>query len=347
MSVSDEESCELLLDPKEARLVIRPIKYNDLWGFYQQQVATQWTVGHFMDAINKDREQFEKLDPKEQKLVKTVLAFFAASDGIVNMNLRERFVSEVQIPEALFFYDLQAAMENVHADTYSLLIEACISDDEERLATFNALENVPAIKAKGDWTKKWIYSDKSFAHRLVAFAVVEGIYFCGAFCVVFWFMNKNVLPGLTSSNEWIARDESLHTAFAVWEYLHYIRNKLTQEEVYQIVTEAVDIEIEFIKYALPEGLLGMNADLMTEYIKFVADGLLLDLGYEIYYHAKQPFGFMEKQNLSDVRGNFFEVIITTYNQYGVGVDMSSFDLDSVCKKFSVQKSEAFRVYRDE
>jgi len=343
MPSSSEEPYELLLDPNEARLVIRPIKYNDLWGFYQQQKATIWNVEHFMDSINKDREQFESLDPKEQKLVKSILSFFAASDGIVNMNLRERFVAEIQVPEALFFYNLQAAMEDVHADTYSLLIEACIADEEEKLATFNALDTIPAIKAKGDWARKWIASDKSFAHRLIAFAIVEGIYFCGAFCVVFWFMNKNVLPGLTSSNEWIARDESLHTAFAVWEYVHYIRNKLTQEEVYQMVTEAVDIEIDFIRYSLPEGLLGMNGELMTEYIKFVADGLLLDLGYDIYYHAKQPFGFMEKQNLSDVRGNFFEVIITTYNQYGVGVDMSSFDLNKVCQRFQVRKSEAFRV----
>lgn len=346
MSTSTGEPYEILLDPNETRLVIRPIKYNDLWEFYQQQKATIWNVEHFMDSINKDKEQFESLDPKEQKLVKCILSFFAASDGIVNMNLRERFVSEVRIPEALFFYNLQASMEDVHADTYSLLIEAYIANEEEKIATFNALDTIPAIKAKGDWARKWITSDKSFAHRLVAFAIVEGIYFCGAFCVIFWFMNKNVLPGLTSSNEWISRDESLHTAFAVWEYLHYIRNKLTQEEVYHMVTEAVDIEIDFIRYALPEGLLGMNAELMTEYIRFVADGLLLDLGYDIYYKSKQPFGFMEKQNLSDVRGNFFEVIITTYNKYGVGIDMNSFNLDKVCKKFHVRKSEAFRVRKD-
>ena len=205
---SDGEPYELLLDPKEARLTPLPIKYNDLYGFYEQQVATQWTVAHYVDAIDKDREQFGRLDPKEQNLVKAVLAFFAASDGIVNVNLGERFIQEVQVPEALLFYRLQAAMEDVHAIIYSKLIEAYIADEEERIATFNALDNIPAIKAKGDWAKKWIESDKSFAHRLLAFAMVEGIYFCGAFCVIFWFMNKNVLPGLTSSNEGISRDET-------------------------------------------------------------------------------------------------------------------------------------------
>lgn len=337
-----EHPYELLLDPKESRLTPLPIKYNDLYAFYELQVATQWTVAHYMDAIEKDREQFSKLDPKVQKLVKGVLSFFAASDGLVNMNLGERFINEVQVTEAQLFYRLQAAMEDVHAITYSKLIEACIADEEERRETFEALDRIPAIKAKGDWARKWIESDKSFAHRLVGFACVEGIYFCGSFCVIFWIMTQNILPGLTTSNEGISRDESLHTAFAVWEYVHYIRNKLSQEEVYEMVTEAVDIESDFINYLLPENLLGMNATLMTQYIQFVADGLLKDLGYKPYYNVTQPFDFMVKQNVSDTRSNFFEVVVTTYNQYGIGVDLSKFDMDKICSKFKIVESEAYR-----
>jgi ribonucleoside-diphosphate reductase beta chain len=333
---------ELLLDPKENRLVPIPVRYNDLFGFYEQLSATEWSVGHFKDAINKDPEQFETLDPKEQNLVKCVLVFFAASDGLVNMNLLDRFIKEVQITEARDFYIAQARQEVVHARTYGRLIEAYIKDEEERDATFNALEHVPAIQAKGNWAKKWIDSDKSFAHRLLAFAIVEGIYFCGSFCVIFWFMSKNVLPGLTSSNEWISRDESLHTAFAIWLYNNYIRNKLSQEEIQQMVREAVDIEQSFIQYALPEGLLGMNESLMTQYIQYVADGLLLDLKCDPIYNVTQPFEFMKKQNLSDVRGNFFEVIITTYNRFGEGVDMSQFNMDAVCDKFNIAKSEAYQ-----
>jgi len=341
-----ESQYELLLDPEESRLTPLPIKYNDLWGFYQLQKGTQWTTEHYMDAIDRDREQFSSLDPKVQKLVKGVLAFFAASDGIVNMNLGERFINEVQITEAQYFYRLQAHMEDEHAETYSKLIEACIGDDAERLATFDALDRIPAIKAKGEWAKKWIESDKSFAHRLLGFACVEGIYFCGSFCVIFWIMTQNVLPGLTTSNEGIARDESLHTAFAVWLYKHYIRNKLSQEEVHEMIREAVEIESDFIDYLLPDDLLGMNSRLMTQYIQFVADGLLKDLDYEPYYGVSQPFDFMNKQNVSDTRSNFFEVVVTTYNQYGVGVDMSKFDMSRVCSGFNIRDSEAYRSLVD-
>ncbi len=343
----EDEQYELLLDPKEARLTPLPIKYNDLYAFYELQVATQWTVAHYLDAIEKDREQFSSLDPKIQKVIKGVLSFFAASDGIVNVNLGERFIQEIQVPEALLFLRLQAAMEDVHAILYSKLIEAYVFDEEERRDTFDALDRIPAIKAKGDWARKWIESDKSFAHRLLGFACVEGIYFCGSFCVIFWIMTQNILPGLTTSNEGISRDESLHTAFAVWEYVHYVRNKLSQAEVYEMITGAVDIEIDFINYLLPENLLGMNARLMTQYIQFVADGLLKDLNYEPYYNVEQPFEFMKKQNVSDTRSNFFEVVATTYNQYGVGVDMSKFNMDKVCNTFQIANSEAYRRHRQD
>jgi ribonucleoside-diphosphate reductase beta chain len=335
---------EILLDPKESRLTPLPIKYHDIYAFYELQVSTQWTVAHYMDAIQKDKEQFSSLDPKIQKLVKGILAFFAASDGIVNMNLGERFINEVQITEAQLFYRLQAAMEDVHAITYSKLIEACIADEKERIECFNALNRIPAIAKKGDWAKKWIDSDKSFAHRLLAFSMVEGIYFCGSFCVIFWIMGQNILPGLTTSNEGISRDESLHTAFAVWLYNNYIRNRLSQEEVYEMIQEAVSIEAEFIDYLLPENLLGMNAKLMKQYIEYVADSLLVDLKYEPLYHVTQPFDFMVKQNTSDTRGNFFEVVITTYNQFGVGVDMDNFNMDDIFKKNSyVEESEYKRI----
>lgn len=338
-----KDGYELLLDPKEERLVPLPVKYSDINAFYELLEATSWSEGHFLDSIEQDREQFNSLDPKVQKLVKGVLAFFAASDGIVNANLGTRFISEVKVTEAQMFYIAQARMEVIHARTYARLIEACIADEEERQNTYDALKLIPAIKAKGEWAKKWIDSDKSFAHRLLAFACVEGIYFCGSFCVVFWIMTKNILPGLTTSNEWIARDESLHTAFAVWLYVHYIRNKLTEEEVYELITEAVDIEEGFIKYLLPEDLLGMNGVLMKQYIQFVADGLLKDLGYKPYYNVKQPFEFMKKQNVSDTRSNFFEVVVTTYNQYGMGVDMSKFNMDKICNKFSLKDTEAYKI----
>lgn len=337
-----DQEYEILLDPKESRLTPLPVKYNDLYGFYEIQSATQWTVAHYMDAIQKDKEQFDNLDPKIQKLVKSVLAFFAASDGLVNMNLGERFINEVKITEAQLFYRLQAAMEDVHAITYSKLIEACISDEKERMETFNALDRIPAISKKGNWAKKWIESDKPFAYRLLAFSMVEGIYFCGSFCVIFWIMGQNILPGLTTSNEGISRDESLHTAFAVWLYNNYIRNRLPEEEVYEMIREAVEIEAEFIEYILPERLLGMNAELMKQYIQYVADSLLVDLKYEPIFHVSQPFDFMVKQNTSDTRGNFFEVVITTYNQYGMGVDMSKFNMDDIFEKGNFIKNSEYR-----
>jgi len=337
---------ELLLDPEESRLTPKPIKYQDLWDFLELQKATMWLDAHYRDAIEKDREQFSSLDPKIQKLVKDVLAFFAASDGIVNMNLGKRFIDEVQITEAQMFYRLQAFMEDIHATVYSDLIIACVADEKERNATFKALNNIPAIKAKGDWAKKWIVSDKPFAYRLVAFACVEGIYFCGSFCIIFWIMTQNILPGLTSSNEGISRDESLHTAFASWLYVHYIRNKLSQEEIYEIVTEAVKIEHQFINHILPEKLLGLNSEMMKQYIEFVADGLLKDLGYEPYYKVEQPFSFMKKQNISDTRGNFFEVFISTYNQFGVGVNMSKFNMNEICNRYRVCDTEAYKSYKE-
>lgn len=338
------EKPEILLDPSEYRLTPIPVKYPDLYSFYELQVSTQWTVAHYMDAIEKDREQFQSVDPKIQKAVKGILSFFAGSDGLVNMNLGERFISEVQIPEAQLFYRLQAAMEDVHTITYSLLIEACIPDEEEKKLTFNALEHIPAIAKKGAWAKKWIESDKPFAYRLLAFAIVEGIYFCGSFCVIFWIMNQNILPGLTTSNEGISRDESLHTAFAVWLYTNYIQNKIPYEEIKLMFSEAVEAESEFINYILSDDLPGINKRSMLQYIQYVADSLLVDLKYEPMYNVEQPFDFMVKQNTSDTRSNFFEVVVTTYNQFGVGVDSNSFKIHDLFENHKYVENSEYKKH---
>ena len=306
---------EEILDPKNNRMTVYPIdpKYTDFWSKYKMQQAALWTAEEI--DLSKDYEDFKKLSENEQHFVKMVLAFFAASDTIVNINLAERFTREVQIREAVIAYQYQIMMENIHSETYSLQIDNIIRDKEEKNKLLNAIENFDCIKKKAEWAIKWIESNSSFAQRLVAFAIVEGIFFSGSFCSIFWLKKKNLMPGLCDSNELIARDEGMHTDFACTMYNH-LKNKLDSKTVYSMFREAVEIERKFICESLPCSLLGMNKELMTEYIKFVADRLLVTLGYEKIWSIKNPFDFMESISMEG-KTNFFESRPTQYQKSSV------------------------------
>jgi ribonucleoside-diphosphate reductase subunit M2 len=294
---------EPLLVPDDNRFVTFPIKYNDIWDMYKKQVDCFWRAEEI--DLTKDLTYWETLERGEKHFVSMILAFFAASDGIVLENLASRFMSDVQVSEARAFYGFQIAMENIHSETYSLLIETYIKDKEEKSKLFNAIENFPCIKKKSDWAQKWIHDNRSsFATRLVAFACVEGIFFSGAFCSIYWLKKRGLMPGLTFSNELISRDEALHCEFAVLLY-NKLQKKIDKARIHEIIKEAVEIEIEFICEALPCKLIGMNSDLMTQYIKFVADRLVVQLGYKKIYNAANPFDFMELISLEG-KTNFFE-----------------------------------------
>lgn len=305
---------EPLLEENKSRFILFPIKYQDIWEMYKKAVASFWTVEEI--DLSKDQSDWDKLKPDEQYFIKHVLAFFAASDGIVNENLLERFSTEVQVAEARCFYGFQIAMENIHSETYSLLIETYIRDSEEKARLFNAIETMPCIKKKADWALKWIANEEStFAERLVAFAAVEGIFFSGSFASIFWLKKRGLMPGLTFSNELISRDEGLHTDFACLLYKH-ILNKPDDKTIIAIIKEAVLIEQEFLTEALPVRLLGMNCDLMSEYIEFVADRLIQDLIGRKIYGTKNPFSFMELISLEG-KTNFFEKKVAEYQKMGV------------------------------
>jgi ribonucleoside-diphosphate reductase beta chain len=259
---------------------------------------------------------WEKLNAGEQHFVKHVLAFFAASDGIVNENLAENFVSEVQYTEAKFFYGFQIMMENIHSETYSLLIDTYIKDKDEQNHLFNAIDTVPAVQKKAEWALKWI-SSESFVERLIAFAAVEGIFFSGSFCSIFWLKKRGLMPGLSFSNELISRDEGLHTDFAVHLYNHHIENKLSRERLIEIIDSALTIEKEFITEALPVSLIGMNSDLMKQYLEYVSDRLLIDLGVGKIYNSENPFDFMKNIAMEN-KTNFFEKRVGEYSKQGVG-----------------------------
>jgi len=294
---------EPLLAPDDNRFVTFPIKYQDIWEMYKKQVECFWRAEEI--DLSKDLTQWDCLEQGEKYFVSMILAFFAASDGIVLENLASRFMTEVQVSEARAFYGFQIAMENIHSETYSLLIETYIKDKEEKHKLFNAIENFPCIKKKSDWAQKWIHDNRSsFATRLVAFACVEGIFFSGAFCSIYWLKKRGLMPGLTFSNELISRDEALHCEFAVLLYNKLVK-KIDKARIHEIIKEAVDIEIEFICDALPCRLIGMNSDLMSQYIKFVADRLVVQLGYKKIYNAANPFDFMELISLEG-KTNFFE-----------------------------------------
>jgi ribonucleoside-diphosphate reductase beta chain len=280
---------------------------------YKQAEASFWTAEEI--DLAPDQKDWEQLNDDERHFIKHVLAFFAASDGIVNENLAERFLSEVQVPEARCFYGFQVAIENIHSETYSLLIDTYIKDGEEKGRLLNAIDTVPCVQKKAEWALRWIGSDSSFAERLVAFAAVEGIFFSGSFCSIFWLKKRGLMPGLTFSNELISRDEGLHCDFACLLY-SMLQNKMEEYRIREIITEAVAIEKEFILEALPVSLIGMNARLMSEYIEFVADRLLVALGYSKAYGTSNPFPWMDLISLQG-KTNFFEKRVAEYQKAGV------------------------------
>lgn len=305
-----KHTSESILTPDDNRFVMFPIQHGDIWEMYKKQIDCFWRAEEI--DLSKDLEHWDKkLDDGERYFLSMILAFFAASDGIVLENLASRFMSEIQISEARAFYGFQIAMENIHSETYSLLIETYIQDLPQKDKLFRAIANYPCIAKKAEWAQKWIHDHRSgFATRLVAFACVEGIFFSGAFCSIFWLKNRGLMPGLTFSNELISRDEALHCEFAVLLYSK-LQKKLDRTRVTEIVKEAVEIELEFICEALPCKLIGMNATLMGDYIRFVADRLLVQLGYKKVYNAVNPFPFMELISLEG-KTNFFERRVSEY-----------------------------------
>ena len=305
---------EPILQENKDRFVLFPIQHDDIWKFYKQEEASIWTAEEI--DLSQDIIDWEtKLTDNERHFIKHVLAFFAASDGIVNENLAENFLSEVQYTEAKFFYGFQIMMENIHSETYSLLIDTYIKDKDEADKLFHAIDHFDAIKKKADWAIKWIESP-NFAERLIAIAAVEGIFFSGSFCSIFWMKKRGLLPGLTFSNELISRDEGLHCDFACMLHNDHIVNKVPKERITQIITEALDIEREFIIEALPVRLIGMNSELMTQYLEFVTDRLLQELHCDKIYNVENPFDFMDMISLQG-KTNFFEKRVSEYQKAGV------------------------------
>jgi ribonucleoside-diphosphate reductase beta chain len=320
---------EPILQENKNRFVIFPIKHHDIWERYKMMEASFWTAEE-IDLSQDLNDWNNKLNEDERYFIKHILAFFAASDGIVNENLAENFVNEVQYAEAKFFYGFQIMMENIHSETYSLLIDTYVKDENEKSDLFNALDVFPAIKKKADWALKWIESD-SFAERLIAFAAVEGIFFSGAFCSIYWLKKRGLMPGLTFSNELISRDEGVHCDFAVHLHNHHLINKVPKERIRSIIVDALNIEREFITESLPVSLIGMNAGLMTQYLEFVADRLLVELGCDREYNVANPFDFMDMISLQG-KTNFFEKKVAEYQKSGVKVTEGdsqkiSFDAD--------------------
>ena len=305
---------EPILQENKDRFVIFPIKHQDIWEWYKKQEACIWTAEE-IDLHTDLNDWNNKLSEDEKYFIKHILAFFAASDGIVNENLAENFVSEVQYPEAKFFYGFQLMMENIHSETYSLLIDTYVKDEAEKHQLFHAIETFPAIKEKAEWALKWIESP-SFAERLIAFAAVEGIFFSGSFCSIYWLKKRGLMPGLTFSNELISRDEGMHCDFAVHLHTHHIVNKVPKARITEILTNALDIERKFITESLPVSLIGMNATLMTQYLEFVTDRLLVELGCDRIYNSSNPFDFMDMISLQG-KTNFFEKRVAEYQKAGV------------------------------
>jgi ribonucleoside-diphosphate reductase beta chain len=306
---------EKILVENKNRFVLFPLQHHDIWNYYKKAEASFWTAEEI--DLSADLSDWEKLNEGEKHFVKHVLAFFAASDGIVNENLAENFVSEVQYTEAKFFYGFQIMMENIHSETYSLLIDTYIKDKAEQNHLFNAIDTVPAVQKKAEWALKWIGSE-SFVERLIAFAAVEGIFFSGSFCSIFWLKKRGLMPGLSFSNELISRDEGLHTDFAVHLYNNHIENKLSKDRLIEIIGSALEIEKEFISESLPVSLIGMNSDLMKQYLEYVSDRLLIDLGVGKIYNSENPFDFMKNIAMEN-KTNFFEKRVSEYSKSGVGV----------------------------
>jgi len=323
-------SDEPILKENPDRFVLFPIQHDDIWKFYKDQQASFWTAEEI--DLSQDLNDWEnKLNDDERYFIKHILAFFAASDGIVNENLAENFLSEVQYTEAKFFYGFQVMMENIHSETYSLLIDTYIKDTKEKDYLLNAIDTFPPVRKKADWALRWI-DNGSFAERLVAFAAVEGIFFSGSFCSIFWLKKRGLMPGLTFSNELISRDEGMHMDFACLLYNNHLVDKLSKEKVTKIITDAVEIEAEFVTESLPVKLIGMNADLMNQYIEFVADRLLTELGCEKVYNSTNPFDFMDMISLQG-KTNFFEKRVAEYQKAGVSSSSDSNDAFSLDEDF--------------
>ncbi len=314
LNIKAMSQVEPILQENKNRFVIFPIKHHDIWEWYKKMEASFWTAEE-IDLHQDLTDWNNKLSDDERYFIKHILAFFAASDGIVNENLAENFVNEVQYAEAKFFYGFQIMMENIHSETYSLLIDTYVKDEAEKAELFNALEVFPAIGKKAEWALKWIDSD-SFAERLIAFAAVEGIFFSGAFCSIYWLKKRGLMPGLTFSNELISRDEGVHCDFAVHLHNHHLINKVPKERIKEIIVDALNIEREFVTESLPVSLIGMNAALMTQYLEFVADRLLVELECERVYGSANPFDFMDMISLQG-KTNFFEKRVAEYQKSGV------------------------------
>jgi len=314
-----------LLTANESRFVMFPIQDDSIWKMYKKQVDCFWRAEEV--GLGQDLADWKKLNDDERHFISMVLAFFAGSDGIVQDNLAARFMGDVQLSEARAFYGFQIAMESIHNEMYSILIDTYITDKEEKHKLFNAIENYPCIKRKADWAKKWIADNRSsFAARLIAFACVEGIFFSSSFASIYWIKKRGLMPGLTFSNELISRDEALHTEFAILLYTK-LQKKLNKKRIFEIITEAVEIEKEFITEAIPCRMIGMNATLMTQYIEFVADRLCLQLGYEKIYNAQNPFDFMELISIES-KVNFFERTNAEYALANKTMDQDVFAFNS-------------------
>ena len=320
------DASEPMLQSNPNRFVIFPIQHHDLWKMYKDHVSVFWRPEEV--DLSKDLRDWVRLSDGERHFVKRILGFFAGSDGLVMENLGQRFMNEVQVPEAKFFYGVQMMLETIHSEMYSQLIDTYIEDRAEKMDILQSIQNVPCIQKKADWAMSWIQSEEAdFATRLMAFAAIEGIFFSGAFCSIFWLKQRGIMPGLTASNEFISRDEGLHTDFACLLYSKCV-NRLPVDRAHQLIQEAVAIEKEFILEALPCSLIGMNAARMSEYIEFVADRLLLSLGYPKAWNTANPFPWMERISLEG-KDNFFEKRVTNYALAGVGVEASkmTFSLD--------------------
>ena len=316
---------EKILQENPNRFVIFPIEHPDLWDLYKKQQACIWTAEEI--DLSQDLNDWRNvLNEDEKYFVKNILAFFAASDGIVNENLAENFVKEVQYSEAKFFYGFQIMMENIHSETYSLLIDTYIQEQEEKNMLFKAIDTIPAVKKKAEWALKWIDSPH-FQERLIAFAAVEGIFFSGSFCSIFWLKKRGLMPGLSFSNELISRDEGMHCDFAVHLHNNHIINKVSPDRIKEILTSALEIEKEFITESLPVRLIGMNSELMIQYLEFVTDRLLVDLECSRVYNSENPFDFMANIALQG-KANFFEKRVSEYQKAGImNKEENKFDMD--------------------
>ncbi len=320
---------EPILEEDKSRFVLFPIKHDDIWQMYKKHEASFWTAEEI--DLSQDLKDWDTMTDGERHFISHVLAFFAASDGIVNENLAVNFLSEVQYAEAKCFYGFQVMMENIHSETYSLLIDTYIKDPVEKDRMLNAIDTIPCVQKKAEWALRWI-DNGSFVERLIAFAAVEGIFFSGSFCSIFWLKKRGLMPGLSFSNELISRDEGLHRDFACMLYTDHIRNKLPESSIYDLIKDAVAIEQEFVSDALPVSLIGMNAELMKQYIEFVADHLLVSLGLKKLYNVTNPFDFMDMISLQG-KTNFFEKRVGEYQKAGVMAGTKERD----AAKFSVDE----------